>query len=169
MYPGQLCGNEYFRYLLDTYSDMLIRLCYNYAQNMTDAEDIAQDTFCELVRSPQDFDSTEHEKAWLLRVAANKCKNHLNSARVRLSAPMDNEIIENTAAPPVFGENESDDESRVQTAVLSLPDKYRTIIHLYYYEELTIEQIAKVLKIPPPTVGTRLARGRKLLQKKLGG
>lgn len=169
MYPGQLSGNEYFRYLLDTYSDMLLRLCYNYVRNMTDAEDLAQDTFCELVRSPQDFDSTEHEKAWLLRVAANKCKNHLNSARVRLSAPLDKDIIENTAAPSSFGEYESDSDTKVKNAVMSLPDKYRTIIHLYYYEELSIEQIAKVLKIPPPTVGTRLARGRKLLQKKLGG
>ena len=166
MYHNYSSGDEYFRYILDTYSDALIRLCYSYVKNMTDAEDLAEDTFCELVRSSPDFDSAEHEKAWLFRVAANKCKNHVMSARIRLSAPLDEQIIENT--PDTRGNMQSDGTEYIRDEVLSLPEKYRTVLHLYYFEEMSLENIASVLRIPKATVGTRLARGRNLLKKQLG-
>ncbi len=167
MYPGQKSGDEYFRYILDAYSDMIVRLCYTYTNNMTDAEDIAEDTFCELVRAKPSFDSEEHEKAWLLRVAVNKCKNHLKSARVRLTVSLDDDDmpeIADTSPDP----HEDTESGRVRAAVMALPEKYRTIIHLYYFEDLPTEKIAQITRLPRATVGTRLARGRALLKKQLG-
>lgn len=166
MYPGQKSGNDYFRYILDTYSDQIIRLCYTYTHNMTDAEDLTEDTFCELVRTMPSFDSTEHEQAWLFKVAVNKCRNHAKSARVRMTVP-DDRIAEDVPAPETKfydGENE-----RVRKAVFELPEKYRTVIHLYYFEDIPIEKIAKICGLPKATVGTRLSRGRGLLKEKLGG
>lgn len=166
MYPGQKNGDEYFRYILENYSDTIIRLCYTHTNNMSDAEDIAEDTFCELVRSKPSFDSQEHEKAWLLRVAVNKCKNHMKSARVRLNVSIDDENMPEIADPSTVGHD--DGGGRVREAVMSLPEKYRIVIHLFYFEDLSIEEIARVIRLPKATVGTRLARGRALLKKQLG-
>ncbi len=153
--------DEYIRYVLQTYSDMLIRLCLTYVKNRHDAEDMAEDTFCELVRHRPVFESSEHEKAWLIRCAVNKCKNYLRSARVRLTDSIE-DLQTEIAAP-----EESDSGGTVTAAVLSLPEKYRTIIHLFYYEEYSINEIAKILSMSPSTVGTRLDRGRQMLKKKI--
>ncbi|MBR4223490.1 MAG: sigma-70 family RNA polymerase sigma factor [Oscillospiraceae bacterium] len=152
--------DKYIRYVLETYSDTVIRLCYTYVRNTHDAEDIAEDVFCELIRSRPKLESAEHVKAWLLRVAVNKCKNHLKSARVRLSVPLEDDESGDTIPPPGEGGD-------VREALMELPEKYRTVIHLYYYEGLSIQEIARVTKTNAATVGTRMARGRSLLKKKL--
>ena len=152
--------DEYIRYVLDTYSDSVIRLCYTYVRNPHDAEDIAEDTFCELIRTCPEFESTDHERAWLLRVAVNKCKNHLKSARVRLSEPLTDDMSGDTVPPPGEGGD-------VMEAVLELPEKYRVVIHLYYYQGLSIREIARIRRTTSATIGTQLARGRSLLKKKL--
>ena len=152
--------DKYIRYVLETYSDTVIRLCYTYVRNRHDAQDIAEDVFCELIRSRPALESAEHEKAWLLRVAVNKCKNHLKSARVRLTVPLEEYDQGDTVPPPGEGGD-------VREAVLELPEKYRTVIHLYYYEGLSLQEIARIRKTTVATVGTQLARGRSLLKKKL--
>lgn len=169
MYSGTkgTFDDEYIRYILDTYSDAVVRLCYTYVRNVHDAEDIAEDVFCELIKCRMEFESTDHERAWLLRVAANKCKNHLKSARVRYTVSLEDNLSAEQAAA------EEDDllpeeESPVVKAVMGLPEKYRTVIHLFYFEEMSIAQIASAYKMSQATVGTRLARGRALLKKKLG-
>lgn len=167
MYSGSkgAFDDEYIRYVLDTYSVMIIRLCYTYVKSMDDAEDMAQETFAELVKRKPDFESKDHEKAWLLRTAVNKCKNHLKSGWVRKTVPLE----DNLSAEDSNINSCLDDTSRtVMEAVMKLPEKYRVVIHLFYYNGMSINDIAAVRKLSPATVGTHLARGRALLKKSLG-
>ncbi|MCM1578564.1 MAG: sigma-70 family RNA polymerase sigma factor [Ruminococcus sp.] len=165
--------DEYIGYLLDTYSDMLIKLCYSYVRSVHDAEDAAEEAFCEVVRRKPVFNDREHEKAWLMRTAINKCKNHLKSGWVKkfkLSDDLSADVP--GAAVEPFGESDGvSRESReyILAAVMGLPEKYRTVVHLYYYQQLSIREIADIQGINLSTAGTRLARGRALLAKKLGG
>lgn len=157
-------SDEYIRYILETYSASIIRLCYTYVKNQEDAEDIAQDVFLELMRRGQPFEDAEYEKAWLMRTAVNKCKNLLKSSRVKRTVPLEDEYTDNESNP----ENNNEDNS-VRDAVLKLPEKYRTVIHLYYFSEMSIKEIAVVTGVNTATVGTRLARGREQLKKILKG
>ena len=152
------CTNEYIQYVLEKYSKMLIKLAFTYVKNVHDAEDITQDVFVSLMKRGCVFESEEHEKAWLLRVTINTCKNHLKSSRKKLNVPLDVEI---SYLPK--------EDSEVLNLVLNLPDKYRTVIHLYYYESYSINEIAKLLRKKPATIGTWLARGRNLLKTNLVG
>lgn len=168
MYSGSngTFDDEYIRYVLDTYSNLIIRTCRCYVKNIHDAEDIAQDVFCELVRSRPDFKDENHEKAWLLRSAINKCKNHLKSGWIRKTMSLEDNLSELCLQHEYGG---IDDTCRaVREAVELLPEKYRTVIHLFYYSGLSITEIAAALKIASGTVGTRLARGRELLRSALG-
>ncbi|MGB4658573.1 MAG: sigma-70 family RNA polymerase sigma factor [Mobilitalea sp.] len=150
--------NEYIQQVLEKYSTMLIKLAFTYLKNIADAEDVTQDVFVSLMRREKGFHSDDHEKAWLLRVTINKCKNQLKSARNRLNVPLEDDIS-------YFPE----EQSEVLHIVTDLPEKYRTVIHLYYYEEYSINEIAKMLAKRPATIGTWLARGRNLLKNKLVG
>jgi RNA polymerase sigma factor, sigma-70 family len=168
MYSGSngTFDDEYIRYVLDTYSDLIIRLCYSYVKTMHDAEDIAQDVFLELIRRKPAFMDNNHEKAWLLRTAVNKCKNHLKSGWVSKTVPLEDNLSDSALQTEDSG---LDDTKRaVLEAVNSLPEKYRTVIHLFYYSGLSIQEIAATKHISSATVGTQLARGRELLKKKLG-
>ena len=168
MYSGSngTFDDEYIRYVLDTYSEPIVRLCFSYVRNMHDAEDIAQDTFCEIIKRKPVFTDENHEKAWLIRTAVNKCKNHLKSGWVSKTSSID----DNLSSPALGCEDSAlDDTSRaVYDAVMDLPEKYRTVIHMYYYMGLSIAEIAKANNIAAASAGTRLARGRTLLKKKLG-
>jgi RNA polymerase sigma factor (sigma-70 family) len=150
--------DEYIQYVLDKYVAMLIKLAFTYVKNTADAEDITQDVFVSLMKKNEGFENEEHEKAWLLRVTINHCKNHLKSSWNRRNVPLDEEI---SYMP--------EEDSEVLSTVLSLPDKYRTVIHLYYYENYSINEISDLLRKNPATIGTWLARGRNLLKTKLIG
>lgn len=153
---------DYIRYVLDTYSQTLIKLSYTYVRNVCDAEDIAQDVFVALLKRGKPFDSAEHEKAWLLRTAINKSKNHVKSNWIKRTVSLnDNENSE--------ADNSMDEKTQVMEAVLSLPEKYRTVIHLFYYNGYSINEIADIVGKKPTTIGTLLARGRKLLKDMLIG
>lgn len=158
--------NEYIRRVLDKYSGDIIRLSYTYVKNINDAEDIAQDVMVALIKREKPFESEEHEKAWLLRITINKSKNYLNSGWVKRTVSMDDESngieLQNV-------KDEKSEENEVLENVLSLPEKYRTPIHLFYYGGYSINEIADVLHKNPATVGTLLARGRKLLKNMLIG
>lgn len=158
---GQL-SQDYIRYILDTYSQTLIKLSYTYVKNVCDAEDIAQDVFVALIKRGKPFDSTEHEKAWLLRTVINKSKNHLRSGWIKRTVSL-NDSEESEA------DNSMDEKTQVMEAVLSLPEKYRTVIHLFYYNGYSINEIAEIVGKKPATVGTLLARGRSLLKNMMIG
>ena len=168
MYPisNGTFDDEYIKYLLDTYSDMLIRLCFSYTKNIHDAEDMAQDVFVELIKRKPSFESAEHEKAWIIRTGVNKCKNLLKSSHKRMSVPLEDEINDQNFCN---NDNDIDDEAKtVLDAVMSLPAKYRVVVHMFYYQGMTIKEISAATKAPIPTVGTRLSRAKTLLKQTLG-
>ncbi len=143
--------DEYMVRLVKTYSDSMLRAAYSVLKSTDDAEDAVQDAFLRLVQKRPQFKNSEHEKAWLLRVTINISKNMLKSA-ARNNLPVTEEI-------PCL-----DEKSELLAVVMSLPERYRTVIHLYYFEGYSIKEIAAVLKLPSATVGTRLARARNLLK-----
>lgn len=154
-----LTGNEYIKYVLDTYSKMIVRLAFTYTKSLCDAEDIAQDVFVSLIEKNKTFENSEHEKAWLIRVTVNKSKNFVKSSWVKKTVPIDEAMTKTT-------EEKSDD---ILEEVLKMPEKYRTVIHLFYYEGYSINEIAEILGKSTGTIGTWLSRGRKILKERLEG
>lgn len=150
--------DEHMHQLVLKHSDRLIRVAFTYVKNMADAEDIVQETFLSYMKTKVSFASDEHEKAWLIRVTINKCKNIVKAGWFKNRLP----LLEDLSYLP-------DEESGVLQEVLSLAPKYRICIHLFYYEGYSMNEIAEMLKTKPATIGTRLARGRALLKEKLGG
>jgi RNA polymerase sigma-70 factor (ECF subfamily) len=118
-----------------------------------------------LIKRNIPFESEEHEKAWLLRLAINKCKNHLTSGWMRHKTSLDDNRIEAEAIP----DEGFSGENPVLEAVMALPEKYRTPVHLFYFNDLSIKEIAAAIGKKEATVGTLLARGRKLLKTTLTG
>lgn len=142
-------------YLFDTYGDAVLRAAYAYLHNMDDAEDVLQDTFVQYLRAERVFESSAHEKAWLLRGAINLSKNKLNSIWYKRTDAL-------TEAYPCA---ELDDElACVWDAVRSLPPKYREPIHLFYHEGYSTAEIAEILKMKETTVRSILHRGRGMLK-----
>lgn len=155
-------SNAHIERVLAEYSDSIIKLCYTYTKNICDAEDIAQETFIALMQHGEAFESAEHEKAWLLRTAVNKCKNHIKSGWIKNTVP-----IEDAEEPSE--DFEPDEGSELLEAVKKLPEKYRLPIHLFYYEGYSINDIAGITGKKPATVGTLLARARERLKEILKG
>ncbi|MDR0918390.1 MAG: sigma-70 family RNA polymerase sigma factor [Oscillospiraceae bacterium] len=136
---------------------MVYRICYGYMKNQHDTEDAVADTFCNLISSHIVFESDEHEKAWLIRACSNVCKNKLKHwSRT-------NENIDDHS--DLQTEDSIDDTLKI---VLELPDKYKTVVYMYYYEEYTSAEIAEILQKPKSTIRNYLSEARKVLKKKLG-
>ena len=138
--------------LVEQYSTAVYRLAYARTGNREDAEDITQETFLRLVRTAPAFRDGEHCKAWLLRVAANCAVDLHRSPWRRRSVPL--EEAEQMAAP------EPAEEDGMLASILALPEEYRVVVHLYYYEDLSTGEIAKVLGKREGTIRTRLSRAR---------
>ena len=134
------------------------RLCYSYLASPHDAEDATQAVFMKLVDKPRAFDSAEHEKAWLLVVAANHCKDVLKSAQRTRSAAMPSDIADERATT---------EGSDVLRAVLALPERYKDCVYLHYYEGYKTDEIARMTDTPPSTVRNRLRDARALLKEAL--
>lgn len=135
------------------------RVCFAYMKNPADTEDAVQDTFFRLIKIAPVFDSEEHEKAWLIRTAANICKNVLRHWWRR------RENIEDFYNLESSDKIETDD---VFSAVTELPEKYKTVVYLYYYEGYTSVEIADILKKPQSTVRNYLHESRAILKERLG-
>ena len=156
---GQEETNRQAARLLDQYGNHILRLAYTYLHNMSDAEDVLQDTLLQFLKKAPSFDSPEHEKAWLLRVAANLSKNRIAYNAVRRTDDLD----ETLAA------EEREDLSFVWEAVKALPAQYRAAIHLFYYEGYSTRQIGEILGKKETTVRSDLHRGREKLKELLKG
>jgi len=139
-------------------------ICYPYFLNHADTEDAVQDTFVRLASVQKPFRDAEHEKAWLIVTARNVCKNELRRAS-RKNIPLDD--IEETEPSAVSEAAPEPDETL--TALSRLPEQYRTALYLFYYEEYSTAEIARLMKRPEVTVRSDLHRGRTLLKKQLGG
>ena len=146
--------------LAETYADAILRLSYTYLKNTQDAQDICQTVFVKLLTEPRQFESAAHERAYVLRMASNACKDLLKSPWRRRTCGL--ETVLEVPAP------ETGDGS-VLAAVDELPAHYRTAIYLFYYEGYPASEIGKILGVPTATVHTRLARGRAKLRDILGG
>ena len=154
-WPG--CGDA-----VACYGDMVYRLAYARLQNRHDADDIFQEVFLRYVRRAPVFESYEHGKAWFLRTTINCCKNLWMSAWRRKTTALT--AVEEQ--PIVY---DSDEAQTLAEALAQLPVKYRTVLHLYYYEGLTTEEIAQIQQMPSGTVRMQLSRGRTMLKALLEG
>lgn len=146
---------------IERYSDTIRRLCMIYLKNYADTEDIFQTVFLKYVLSSVLFESEEHEKAWFIRVTINACKDLLKSFFRSRTISLD-QVTEQTADLPP-------DHRDVWDAVCSLPQKYRDVVYLHYFEEYTAPQISHILGKNVNTIYTLLTRSKKMLREKLGG
>ncbi len=134
-------------------------ICLTLLNNPADTEDAVQETFLRLLKQDDEISSAEHLRAWLTVTARNVCRDELRRFR-RKELPLDS-ANESAVTQPELDET--------LTAVRKLPEKYRLPIYLFYYEELSTAQIAKILKRRESTVRSDLRRGREKLKKMLGG
>lgn len=144
--------------VLTRYSNMVYRLALSRTRNIADAEDVLQEVFLRLIHKKPEFENEEHRKAWLIRVTVNCSSKLLTSAWFRRTVPLEEELKFQTK-----------EKSDVYYAVMELPLKYRTVIHLYHYEDLSISQISDILTINESTIKSQLLRARQLLKTKLKG
>lgn len=142
---------------LDLFGNDILRLAYSYLHSREEAEDIVQDTLIRFMQSAKAFQEEEHIKAWLLRVASNLCKDRLKSARYQreVAIPEGYDIA-------AEGEEEAE-ENGIMKHIIALPDKYRSVIHLYYFEEYSTREIAEILEKKETTIRSLLKRGREKL------
>lgn len=150
--------NKYLEKMIEKYSDMVYRLALTRTKSKENSEDVYQEVFLRLSKKLPDFENEEHEKAWLIKVTINCSKNLLSSKFLKYSTEMNEDIT--------FETKERHD---IYYAVQELPLKYRTIIHLYYYENYKINEISKILKINENTIKSRLSRAREKLKQKVEG
>ena len=143
----------------DRYKDMVYRIALNYFGNSFDAEDTVQDVLMKLYTGNRRFESEEHLKYWLIRVTINTCKNPLRTPWRRKRADP-----EELAETLIF---ERPEESDLFLAVMELEKKYRTVLYLFYYEDLPVREIANILEVKESAVTTRLSRARERLKIKL--
>lgn len=140
--------------ILDTYGNSILRYAYSYLHNMSDAEEVLQDTLVQFLKTAPAFETRQHEKAWLLRVAGNLSKNRLAYNSVRRTDELKDELVAESR----------EDLSFVWDAVKLLPENYRETIHLFYYEGYSTKQIAQLLQKKETTVRSDLHRGREKLR-----
>lgn len=145
--------------IVETYSDMLLRIAFNRVKSMSEAEDIVQSVYLRLMTNRPRFRSADHERAWLIRTAVNLCLDYGKSAFRRTSVPLNEEMV---TAPPQAA-------SEVLDAVRQLPERDRYVVYLYYYEGLSTKEIAHLLGERTGTITSRLSRARKKLKSLLKG
>lgn len=146
---------------IDRHADMVRRLCLIHLKNQADSEDVFQTVFMKYALSSVVFENAEHEKAWFLRVTINACRDLLRSFFRSRTVPLE-ELIE-------LPDETSGDSRAVLRAVLELPDKYREVVYLHYFEGYTAPEIAGLMRKNVNTVYSLLARAKKLLRGRLGG
>lgn len=145
--------NQYLEKMVEKYSNMIYRLALIRTRTKENSEDVYQEVFLRLAKKMPDFKSEEHEKAWLIRVTINCSKNLLNSKFFKNTSELKEDI-------PF----ETEEKHNIYYSVQKLPIKYKTIVHLYYYENYKIKEISQILKMKENTVKSYLARAREKLK-----
>jgi len=151
---------EYKNSIIEKYFNMIYKLAIAETKDVHTAEDVTSDVFLKFMQQNKTFESEEHIKAWLIRVTINASKSVFSSSWFKKTVPLE-ETLEGAGIP--------EEESEVYLAVMNLPTKYRTVIHLFYYEEFTVKEIANILNSNESTVKSQLSRGRDLLRESLKG
>lgn len=160
-FDGFTVSAENFDALFAAYGNMVYRLALVRTRSVSDAEDVTQEVFLRLIRSAPSFTSEEHAKAWLLTVTVNCSKTLLGSAFRRHTVSID-EIVEP-------GKRDELPDPTVYDAVMKLPPKFRTAVHLHYYEDYSVKEIAQVMHASESAVKSWLFRARGLLKTELKG
>lgn len=151
-------NEERAEYLVERYGDALLRVGYTWLGNLADAQDVCQITLMKALEDGRTFPDPGRERAWLLRVAINVCKNLKKSAWYRRTVGLDEGLELSVQIP-------EPEEDGVLPLVQRLPPRYRQVIYLRYYEEYEVGEIARLLGVKPALVSTRLARARAKLKR----
>lgn len=146
------CTPEELEQVLEMYGNAVYRLAYAQVRSKADAEDIYQEVFLRYFQKRPKFQSEEHRRAWLLRVTVNRARTVVRSAWFRYTVPLDERVV--------FTEPE---ERKLDDALARLSGKDREVLHLYYYEELSVREIGLLLRRKESTVRTQLTRARRRL------
>lgn len=146
---------------VEKYADTVFRICILHLKNKSDAEDIFQEVFLKFALNDKEFENANHEKAWIIRVTVNACKDLIKSFFRSRTISIDQLIS--------VADEENEDLSYVLEAVLKLPVKYRDAIYLHYYEGYSALEIGKILGKKENTVYSLLSRGRDMLKTSLEG
>ena len=144
---------QYLEETIEKYSNMVYRLAIARTGNSEEAQDVYQEVFLRLAKKMPEFQSEEHKKAWLIRVTINCSKTILNSSFIKYRTELDENLS-----------FETPERHDIYYAVLKLPIKYKTVVHLYYYENYSIKEISNILRTNENTIKSRLARARKQLE-----
>lgn len=151
-----LSADDLITYAVNEYSDTIYRIALNITKNNEDAFDVCQDVFVRLIKSKNKINSSEHLKAWLIRATVNCAKSCCTQAyrkhRVDIESLHDDDLAHR------------DKYDSLIESVMELPEKYSTVIHLFYYEDMQINEIAHTLKLSQSAVKQRLVRGREKLK-----
>lgn len=144
--------------VMDQYSAMVYRMAYSHLRSRADAEDISQEVFLRYYQKRPHFESEEHRKAWLLRVTINRARTYVTSAWFRRTVPLEEAVT--------FPQEE---QQQLDEALGQLSPGDRTLLHLFYFEELSIREISQLLHRKESTVRTQLTRARQRLKTILKG
>ncbi len=153
---------ERAEYLVSRYADLLLRIGYTWLGDLDDAQDICQTVLIRLLENPRSFPDSGQERAWVVRLAVNACKNWKKAAWFRHRAPLDEGLQLSVQMP-------DPEEGALLEQVQRLPLMYRQVIFLRYYEGYEVKEIAALLGRPPALVSTHLKRGKERLKAMLGG
>ena len=155
---AELCIEMTDEEIIREHIDMVYRLAMSQTKNKANAEDVTQEVFLRFIENREKLTSMEHIKAWLIRVTINCSKSVFLNSWFKKTVPLTNELTFDTP-----------EKSEVYYAVQTLPSKYRTVIHLFYYEDMSVREIAECLSMKESTVKSHLFRGRELLRNELKG
>ena len=161
MMKQSLRTNDCINEVISAYSDMVYRIAVARVRSKTDADDVFQEVFIRYFQKEISFESEEHRRNWIIRVTLLCCKKYWSSSWKKKVVPMEK--------MPDMPYEMSEKEYGVYEAMLRLPAKYRTVIQLFYYEELSVKQISEALEIRESTVRSQLTRGRAMLKEILKG
>lgn len=155
---GEPLSKEQAEQVVSRQSDTVYKLAFSQLGNRSDADDVYQEVFLRYVKRAPVFESAQHEKAWFLRVTLNCCKRLWVSPWRKRSVPLEETIQADTPENHYLAEE-----------LKKLPKKYGAVLHLFYWEDMTVEEIADLLGLRPGTVKSRLSRGREKLRDNLKG
>lgn len=152
--------------LMDEYADRLTKLAYSYLRDWGKSQEVVQDVFLTCYQQYDTYEEIQSYKAWIYRITINRCKDVLRSAWARRVVVNNSlfQFLRSKEPSPESASLQKDEDIQLAEKVMELPVKYREIIHLHYYEELSIQEISSLLKTNLNTVKTRLKRGRGLLE-----
>ena len=162
--------------LIERYQNNLYAIAFNICKNPSDAQDVVQDTFIQYYTSKKEFKDEQHLRAWLIRVAINKSKNMTltfwHQHKVSMYSSKETFWHQHKVSLEEYMETltfETPESENLFEEVMKLPKKYRIVIHLFYYEDYSVKEIAEILKLSQSNVKVRLSRARALLKESLNG